>query len=163
MLLIDIQRQQTLALLQKKIAAPVSSLAHSLSGSAARPRLAAANLAPSLPPSPAKSVACSLLGHQIRRRPRPAATEPRSCRRCALPAASSRAHPRLRHAPPTARSTSRRRAPRCSARAREAAPVAADGNGWRGVCDGGCGIAMAISGDILYPLPHCCCCFLCVS
>jgi hypothetical protein len=50
--------------------------------------------------------------------------------------------PRLRRAPPAARSTSCRRAPHCSARAREAAPVAADGNGWRGVCDGGCGIAM---------------------
>jgi hypothetical protein len=32
--------------------------------------------------------------------------------------------------------------------AREAAPVGADGNGCMGVCDGECGIATTISGDV---------------
>jgi hypothetical protein len=34
------------------------------------------------------------------------------------------------------------------------AAAAAGGDGWRDVCGGGCGFAMAISGDALCPLPH---------
>jgi hypothetical protein len=37
------------------------------------------------------------------------------------------------------------------------AAAAAGGDGWRDVCGGGCGFAMAISGDVLRPLPHCSC------
>jgi hypothetical protein len=32
----------------------------------------------------------------------------------------------------------------------------AAGDGWRDVCGGGCGFAMAISGDVSCSLPHCC-------
>uniref|UniRef100_A0A804LU01 Uncharacterized protein n=1 Tax=Zea mays TaxID=4577 RepID=A0A804LU01_MAIZE len=35
------------------------------------------------------------------------------------------------------------------------AATAAD-DGWRDVCGGGCGFAMAISGDVSCSLPHCC-------
>ena len=37
------------------------------------------------------------------------------------------------------------------------AAAAAGGDGWRDVCGGGCGFAMAISGDVTCSLPHCSC------
>jgi hypothetical protein len=36
-------------------------------------------------------------------------------------------------------------------------PPAAGGGWWRDVCGGGCGFAMAISGDVFCPPPHCSC------
>jgi hypothetical protein len=36
-------------------------------------------------------------------------------------------------------------------------PPAAGGGGWRDVCGGGCGFAMAISGDVFCTRPHCSC------
>ena len=37
------------------------------------------------------------------------------------------------------------------------AAAAAGGDGWRDVCGGGCGFAMAISGDVTCSLHHCSC------
>jgi hypothetical protein len=44
------------------------------------------------------------------------------------------------------------------------AAAAPGGDGWRDVCGGGCGFAMAISGDVTSSLPHCsCACVLLLS